>query len=65
MIPRAPRPAALHPPGAIVDGNHPACAFYERQGARLLIIRDDAVGQTPIPERVYVWDDPAHLQGGW
>jgi GNAT superfamily N-acetyltransferase len=42
----------------VVDGNHPACTFYERMGARLLTIRDDAVGQTPIRERVYVWDVP-------
>jgi GNAT superfamily N-acetyltransferase len=44
----------------VVDGNHAACAFYERQGGRLFTIRDDAVGQTPIRERVYVFDDPAH-----
>jgi GNAT superfamily N-acetyltransferase len=45
----------------VLDNNHVACAFYARQGARLLSIRDDTVGQTTIRERVYGWEDPRKL----
>jgi len=40
----------------VVDGNTRACRFYDRTGARLLTLRDEAVGTTTIRERVYVWD---------
>jgi GNAT superfamily N-acetyltransferase len=45
----------------VLAGNHVACSFYERQGGRLLAARDEAIGQTPITERVYVWDDPCRV----
>ncbi|MGL6208672.1 MAG: GNAT family N-acetyltransferase [Paracoccaceae bacterium] len=40
----------------VIEGNDQACRFYERSGGRWMATRDDRIGETPIRERVYVWD---------
>ena len=46
----------------VLAANTRACAFYERTGARLLLTRDERIGQTPIRERVYLWRDPKSVR---
>lgn len=42
----------------VIEGAERACAFYEKTGAVLLDTRTEAVGKTPIRERVYGWASP-------
>lgn len=42
----------------VLEGNTPACRFYEASGARLIEIRDEHVGLTAVRERVYGWGVP-------
>ena len=44
----------------VLDENHRACAFYEKQGGRLLHTQDEMLGETPIRERIYVWNIAVH-----
>lgn len=44
----------------VLDENHRACAFYEKQGAQLFCTQDEMLGETLMRERIYVWNIDVH-----
>ena len=42
----------------VLDGNHGAARFYERQGGRLILTRPERIGEAAITEHLYGWGAP-------